>query len=224
MIELEHYNNLKQELTGQNVKLIAVSKNQPVDKIKYLFNLGQINFGENKAQELTSKQSELPSAINWHFIGHLQTNKVKYIVPFVTLIHSVDSFKLLKEIDKEASKAGRIVDCLLQVYIAREESKFGLDEKELYEILTSTEFNQMTHIRICGFMGMATYTDEHTIVRNEFKYLHKLFFRVKTEYFASKPEFKELSMGMSDDYKIAIEEGSTLIRVGTYIFGNRVYV
>jgi PLP dependent protein len=223
MIKLEHYNKLKQELLGHKVKLVAVSKNQPNNKIQFLYELGHRDFGENKVQELTSKYTELPSDIQWHFIGHLQTNKVKFIVPFVSLIHSVDSFKLLKEINKEALKAGRIVDCLLQVYIAKEESKFGLDEKELFDLISSQEFNKMTHIRICGFMGMATYTDDHTVVRNEFKYLHDLFNRVKADYFNNKPEFNELSMGMSDDYKIAIEEGSTMIRVGTYIFGERVY-
>jgi PLP dependent protein len=222
MIELEHYYNLKQELSGHNVKLVAVSKNQPNNKIQFLYDKGHRDFGENKAQELISKHTEMPSDIQWHFIGHLQTNKVKFIVPFVSLIHSVDSYKLLKEINKEALKAGRIVDCLLQVYIAKEESKFGLDEKELLDLISSQEFNEMTHIRICGFMGMATYTDNHAIVRNEFNYLHDLFSRVKAEYFVNKPEFRELSMGMSDDYEIAIEEGSTMIRVGTYIFGERV--
>ena len=223
MIELGHYNNLKLELAGHNVKLVAVSKNQDVEKIQFLYNLGQRDFGENKAQELTSKINELPADIHWHFIGHLQSNKIKYIIPFVSLIHSVDSYKLLNEINKEASRVGRIVDCLLQVYIAKEESKFGLDEKELFDLISSQEFNKMTHIRICGFMGMATYTDNQAIVRNEFKYLHDLFIRVKADYFNNKPEFNELSMGMSDDYKIAIDEGCTMIRVGTYIFGDRVY-
>jgi pyridoxal phosphate enzyme (YggS family) len=224
MIELQNYYELTKELAGRGVTLIAVSKTQPAEKIQLLYNLGHIDFGENKAQELLSKHSLLPADIKWHFIGHLQTNKVRQIVPFVSMIHSVDSFKLLREINKEAIKTGKIVNCLLQVYIAKEESKFGLDEKELSEILTSVEFAQMHHVKICGLMGMATFTDDHAIVRNEFKYLHDLFIRLKSEYFDNKPEFADLSMGMSDDYKISIEEGSTMIRVGTYIFGKRNYL
>lgn len=223
MIELEHYHNLKQELTGHDVKLIAVSKNQTNEKIKVLYDLGHRDFGENKAQELTAKQLVLPNDIQWHFIGHLQTNKIKYIVPFVTLIHSVDSFKLLKEINKEATKAGRVADCLLQIYIAKEESKFGLDEEELNEIFTSNEFYDLSNINITGLMGMATFTDNMTVVRLEFRYLYNLFNSIKTEYFRDKSSFKVLSMGMSDDYKAAIDEGSTMIRIGTYLFGQRVY-
>lgn len=221
MINLDNYHILNQELEKSNVQLIAVSKNQPNEKIQILYNLGHKNFGENKAKELTTKHTELPDDIKWHFIGHLQTNKIKFIIPFVTLIHSVDSFKLLKEINKEALKAGRVVDCLLQIYIAKEESKFGLDEEEVNEILSSNDFYDLENINITGLMGMATFTDNHTVVKQEFRYLHNLFNSIKAEYFRDSNSFKELSMGMSNDYKIAIEEGSTMIRVGTYIFGER---
>jgi PLP dependent protein len=223
MINLDNYNLLKQELLSKNVKLIAVSKNQPIEKIQILYNTGHRDFGENKAQELNSKHTELPNDIQWHFIGHLQTNKIKNIIPFISLIHSVDSFNLFKEINKEALKSGRVVDCLMQVFIAREESKFGMDEDELNEILNSNEFYDLKNINITGLMGMATFTDNTTVVRQEFKYLHNLFNRIKTEYFRDNLAFRELSMGMSDDYKIAIEEGSTIIRVGTYIFGERLF-
>ena len=222
MINLDNYHFLNQELENRNVKLIAVSKNQPNEKIQILYNLGHRDFGENKAQELTTKHIELPADIHWHFIGHLQTNKIKYIIPFVTLIHSVDSFKLLKEINKEALKIGRVVDCLLQIYIAKEESKFGLDDEELNEILSSKEFYDLENVNITGLMGMATFTDNHTVIRQEFRYQHNLFNSIKAEYFRDRNSFSELSMGMSDDYKIAIDEGSTMIRVGTYIFGDRV--
>jgi len=222
MINLDNYLHLKQELVNSNIKLIAVSKNQPNSNIQFLYDIGHRDFGENKAQELTSKHTALPPDIQWHFIGHLQTNKIKSIIPFVTLIHSVDSYKLLQEINKEALKVGRVVDCLLQVYIAKEESKFGLDEEELNEIPSSKEFNNLKNINITGLMGMATFTDDYSLVRKEFRYLNNLFNQIKTEYFKDTSTFKELSMGMSDDYKIAIEEGSTMIRVGTYIFSERV--
>lgn len=221
MIDFEHYNNLNQELSANNVTLIAVSKVQPVEKIKRLYDFGHRIFGENKAQELNSKYSELPADIKWHFIGHLQSNKIKSIIPFVSLIHSVDSYKLLQEINKEALKAERVVDCLMQIYIAKEESKFGLDEEELNDILSSKEFYELKNINITGLMGMATFTDNHTLVRQEFRYLKNLFNNIKGEYFRDSVSFKDLSMGMSDDYKVAIEEGSTMVRVGTYIFGER---
>ena len=223
MINLDNYHLLQQALVSSNVKLVAVSKNQPVEMIQFVYDNGQRDFGENKAQELTTKQSMLPNDIQWHFIGHLQSNKIKYIIPFVSLIHSVDSFKLLKEINKEAHKINRVVDCLLQIYIAKEESKFGLDEEELNEILKSNEFYDLKNINIKGLMGMATFTDNTSVVRQEFKCLYNLFNKIKIEYFNDKLSFSELSMGMSDDYKIAIEEGCTMIRVGTYIFGQRVY-
>ena len=221
MIDFEHYNNLNQELTANNVTLIAVSKVQPIEKIKRLYDFGHRIFGENKAQELNSKYSELPADIKWHFIGHLQSNKIKSIIPFVSLIHSVDSYKLLQEINKEALKAERVVDCLMQIYIAKEESKFGLDEEELNDILSSKEFYELKNINITGLMGMATFTDNHTLVRQEFRYLKNLFNNIKGEYFRDSVSFKDLSMGMSDDYKVAIEEGSSMVRVGTYIFGER---
>jgi pyridoxal phosphate enzyme (YggS family) len=223
MVNFENYYLLKEELADNNVKLIAVSKNQSAENIQILYNKDHRDFGENKAQELVSKYKELPVDINWHFIGHLQSNKIKSIIPFVTLIHSVDSFKLLVEINKEAAKAGRVADCLLQVYIAREESKFGLDQEELKEILNSDKFHELQNIRITGLMGMATFTDNQIIVRQEFRFLYNLFSKIKSEYFRDQLFFKDLSMGMSDDYKIAIEEGSTMIRVGTYIFGQRKY-
>ena len=221
MIDFEHYNNLNQELTANNVTLIAVSKVQPIEKIKRLYDFGHRIFGENKAQELNSKYSELPADIKWHFIGHLQSNKIRSIIPFVSLIHSVDSYKLLQEINKEALKAERVVDCLMQIYIAKEESKFGLDEEELNDILSSKEFYELKNINITGLMGMATFTDNHTLVRQEFRYLKNLFNNIKGEYFRDSVSFKDLSMGMSDDYKVAIEEGSSMVRVGTYIFGER---
>lgn len=186
-----------------------------------LYNEGQRVFGENRVQELLPKNEALPKDIAWHLIGHLQTNKVKYVVPFVAMIHSVDSLKLLQEIDKQAAKAGRVVDCLLQVFIATEETKFGLDEAELYALLNSPDYQAMQHIRICGLMGMASQTNDEDKVRGEFRRLAAIFSMVKEGYFADEPCFKELSMGMSSDYYIAVEEGSTLVRIGSLLFGAR---
>ena len=203
-------------------RLIAVSKTQPVEKIQEAYAAGQRLFGENKAQELTTKYEVLPKDIEWHMIGHLQSNKVKYIIPFVHLIHAVDSLKLLAEIDKQAGKVNRVVNCLLQIYIAAEDTKFGFSETELSEMLQSDEFTNLKNINVIGLMGMATLTADQDQIRKEFKSLKALFDKIKLMKLPSV-EMKELSMGMSGDYKIAIEEGSTLIRIGTAIFGERNY-
>lgn len=201
-------------------RLIAVSKTQPVERIREAYAGGQRVFGENKAQELTIKYEELPKDIEWHMIGHLQSNKVKYIAPFVHLIHSVDSLKLLAEIDKQAKKVNRIINCLLQIHIASEDTKFGFSEDEILNVLQSAEFQSMKNINILGLMGMATLTNDQAQIRKEFKSLKSLFDRIKNLQPPSA-DMKELSMGMSSDYKIAVAEGSTLIRVGTAIFGER---
>ena len=204
-------------------RLIAVSKTKPVEDLQQAYDAGQRVFGENKALEMRDKYEVLPKDIEWHFIGHLQTNKIKYIVPFVSLIHSVDSLNLLKEINKEAAKKGRAIDCLLQFHIASEDTKFGLDYTEAEALLNSEEYASMENIRIVGVMGMATFTNDTDKVRAEFKNLKTIFDKLKEKYFADSDSFKEISMGMSDDYKIAIEEGSTLVRVGSAIFGARNY-
>ena len=206
-----------------NVQLVCVSKFNPNDSIIEAYETGERVFGESKVQELCGKHESLPKDIDWHFIGHLQTNKIKYLVPFVSLIHGVDSFKLLSEIDKQAAKAGRRVNCLLQVHIAREETKFGFSADELLEMLSVCDWKHLENIQICGLMGMATYTDNREQIRAEFRSLKTLFDKAKSAYFASEPSFCELSMGMSDDYRLAIEEGSTLVRVGSSIFGHRNY-
>ena len=205
----------------KNVKLVAVSKTKPEELIMEAYNIGYKVFGENKIQDLVRKYENLPKDIEWHFIGHLQTNKIKFIVPFVSLIHAVDSFKLLKSINKEAKKINKTIDCLLQVHIAKEDTKFGLNKTELLEILDSTEFNKLKNINICGLMGMATYTNNIAQITKEFKYLSDLKTELKEKYFTKNSSFKELSMGMSGDYKIAIEQGSTIVRIGSDIFGAR---
>lgn len=205
------------------IKLVAVSKVQPNEKILEAHEAGHRRFGENKAQELMAKQPELPSDIEWHFIGHLQRNKVKYIAPFVTMIESVDSFKLLKEIEKQAGRNGRVIDCLLQFHIAEEESKFGLSMDEFREMMASPKFAGMKNVRICGVMGMATFTDDMDQVRKEFRFLKGIFDKAKEDHFANDPAFSEISMGMTGDYEVAIEEGSTIVRIGTAIFGERDY-
>lgn len=215
-------NNIR-ALLPDYVKLIAVSKTHPVSVIMEAYRAGHKIFGENRVQELLAKYNEMPKDIEWHLIGHLQTNKVKYIAPFVSLIHSVDSLKLLSVINKEAQKCDRVIDCLLQVYIASEETKFGLSADELHELLQSPELDQLQNVRICGLMGMATFTDNLQQVRTEFRFLKNLFEEVKQKYFKDKPWFKELSMGMSSDYQIAVEEGSTMVRIGSNIFGHRSY-
>lgn len=213
-------NNLRQNLpTG--CKLVAVSKTKPIEKILEAYDAGQRIFGENKVQELVPKHDALPKDIEWHMIGHLQTNKVKYIAPFVTLIHSVDSIKLLEEIDKQAERADRIIPCLLQIHIAEEETKFGFSPEELIDFLHSENLKRFEHVKIVGLMGMATFTEDTEQIRKEFKSLKSLFDRVGLLQLPQQVDLKELSMGMSSDYTIAAAEGSTMIRVGTAIFGER---
>jgi PLP dependent protein len=204
-----------------HVTLVAVSKTKPADKIEEAYRAGQLDFGENKVQEMADKFAVLPKVIKWHLIGHLQTNKVKYIAPFVSLIHSVDSLKLLMEIDKQAAKNKRIINCLLQFHIAEEETKFGLSEKEAHELLTSATYNSLKNIKIVGVMGMASFSDNKDQIRMEFSHLKMIFDALKINYFSTENSFKEISMGMSGDYELAIEEGITLIRVGSSIFGDR---
>ena len=189
-----------------------------------LYQQGQRIFGENKPQEMTSKYELLPKDIEWHFIGHLQTNKVKYIAPFVAMIHSIDSLKVLQEVDKQAGKNDRVIDCLLQFKIAAEDTKFGLSLEDGKSLLQDSDFQALKSVRIVGVMGMATFTDDEEQVRKEFRLLKSIFEQLKTDFFAQEPWFKEISMGMSDDYPIALSEGSTLIRIGTLLFGNRTYV
>lgn len=205
------------EQIGQNVQLVAVSKTKPVELLLEAYNAGQRVFGENKVQEMVAKHEQLPKDIEWHLIGHLQSNKVKYIAPFVSLIHAVDSLKLLETINKEALKNNRVIDCLLQIYIADEDTKFGLDETELNALLESETYKQMHNIRIVGLMGMATNTENENKIRNEFRKLKSLYNKLAN----GNKQFAILSMGMSSDYKIAVEEGSTMVRVGSLIFGNR---
>ena len=218
--------NLKRiaESLPERVKLVGVSKTKPVEAIEEAYEGGQRVFGENRAQELAEKYEVLPKDIEWHMIGHLQTNKVKYISAFVSLIHGVESLKLLETIDKEGKKHNRIIPCLLQFYVASEETKFGLDMKEAKALLDSEEYKNMKNVQIVGVMGMATNTDDETQIRQEFHHLKVIFDELKESYFAGKPEFKELSMGMSGDYMIAVEEGSTMVRVGSSIFGARNYM
>lgn len=210
-----------QHTIPSGVTLVAVSKTKPIEALQEVYEAGQRHFGENKVQEMVDKQVVLPKDIQWHLIGHLQTNKVKYLAPFVSLIHSVDSLKLLAEINKEAKKNNRIIPCLLQFHIATEETKFGLSLEEATEILESNEFIEMQHVSIVGIMGMATFTDDKEIVRQEFRTLEHYFQVLKSHFFKFNPDFKEISMGMSDDYLLAIEEGSTMVRVGSSIFGAR---
>jgi len=201
--------------------LIAVSKTHPFERIMEAYEAGQRDFGENKVQELVEKYEALPKDIRWHMIGHLQSNKVKYIAPFVHLIHGVDSFNLLKEINKQGQKNGRRISCLLQFHIAQEDTKFGLSLEEAKAFLAGPEFSLLDHVRICGVMGMATFTENTAQIRQEFQNLQAIYQKLLSSYFSSNSEFKEISMGMSDDYPIAMEEGSTLIRVGSKIFGAR---
>ena len=210
-----------QTLSATGTTLVAVSKTHPPERIMELYRQGQRIFGENRVQEMLEKQAALPNDIEWHLIGHLQTNKVKYIAPFVRMIQSVDSLRLLLEIDKQAAKNERVIDCLLQFHIAEEETKFGLDESEARELLSDPAFTQMKHVRICGVMGMATFTDDRDAVRREFRHLHSIFNHVKRDFFPNAPFFKEISMGMSGDWQAAVEEGSTMVRIGSLIFGDR---
>lgn len=205
----------------QGVRVVAVSKTKPPSAIMEAYDAGHRLFGENRVQELLGKKDHLPGDIEWHLIGHLQSNKVKYIAPFISMIESVDSYRLLTVIDRESRKAGRVTDCLLQVHIAKEETKFGFSETELEDMLREPGLASLNNVRICGLMGMATFTDDTEIVRSEFRYLRGIFEKLKHGYFASRGYFRELSMGMSGDYLIAIEEGSTIVRVGSLIFGER---
>jgi len=211
----------KKELEGENVELIAVSKFNDAAAVLTAYNAGQRIFGENIVQELVEKHEALPKDIEWHLIGHLQTNKVKYIAPFIQLIQSVDSLKLLAEINKQAAKNNRVIDCLLQIYIADEDTKFGLDHAETIELLRSEEYLAMKNIRITGLMGIASNNAPEKQTKDEFQELKVLFDGIKTSFFRKEDSFKELSMGMSGDYKLAIEEGSTMVRIGSSIFGVR---
>jgi len=212
----------KSELDGVGVKLIAVSKNHPADAVLEAYNAGQRTFGENLVQEMVEKEAQLPKDIKWHLIGHLQSNKVKYIAPFIEVIESVDSMKLLKEIDKQAAKNNRTINCLLQVYIADEDTKFGLGYDELIELLRSEEFTTCKNVRILGLMGIATNNASEKQTQAEFNELKVLFDGIKLSFFRKDDYFKELSMGMSADYKLAIAQGSTMVRIGSSIFGKRV--
>ena len=217
---INEHNYFSLNNTLQKVMLVAVSKTKHVEDIKALYNLGQRDFGENYVQELADKYEVLPKDIRWHFIGHLQTNKVKFIAPFVSLIHGVDSFKLLKEINKQGEKNNRIINCLLQIHIAQEETKFGLNEDELDDIFGSTELKDLQNIKICGMMGMASFTENEETIRNEFRYLKTLFNSYK-KLSTNNCQLTTLSMGMSSDHRIAIEEGSNMVRIGSLIFGER---
>lgn len=212
---------ITRELESREVKLIAVSKTKPVEDITEAYAAGQRDFGENQVQELVEKQSLLPNDINWHLIGHLQTNKVKSIAPFISLIHSVDSLKLLQEINKQALKNNRVIDCLLQIYIADEDTKYGLDFAEAVEILRSEEFTELKNVRITGLMGIATNTENPKRIADEFYELQTLFKGIKLTFFRKDDYFKEISIGMSSDYKIALEHDTTMIRLGSTIFGTR---
>ena len=207
----------------QGVTLVAVSKFHPVEALWEAYNAGQRVFGESRAQELSAKQKVLPEDIEWHFIGHLQTNKIKYMIPYVAMIHGIDSYKLLAEVNKQAVKAGRTVNCLLQIHVAQEETKFGFSPEECKEMLNAGEWKELTHVRICGLMGMASNTDCIEQINREFGLLNRLFNEIKTTWFIHSDTFCELSMGMSHDYHEAIAAGSTLVRVGSKIFGERIY-
>lgn len=217
------YHSLKQECEQRKVTLVAVSKTKSAAAIQELYDLGQRDFGENYVQELVQKQQELPVDIRWHFIGHLQSNKVKMIAPFVHLIHAVDSFKLLQEIAKQAAKNERTIDVLLQLHVADEDTKFGMDENELMYCLEqyAAQLRELQHVRIRGLMGMASFTEDITQVRQELHRIRNAFVQMKQTFFTSLPHFDTCSMGMSSDYKIAVEEGSTMVRIGSMLFGSR---
>ncbi|AFK01799.1 protein of unknown function UPF0001 [Emticicia oligotrophica DSM 17448] len=219
MAIVENIQFIEKEIAGKDITLVAVSKTKPVEMLMEAYNAGFKRFGENYVQELVGKYEEMPKDIEWHFIGHLQSNKVKYIAPFVSLIHSVDSFKLLQEINKQGAKNNRVIDCLLQIYIAEEDTKSGMTEEECLEILKPEVLGQLSNIKIAGLMGMTTLTDDEVQIRKEFKKLKDFYNSIISE----NSSLQILSMGMSGDYTIAIEEGSTMIRVGSKIFGERIY-
>jgi PLP dependent protein len=218
---MSKFEEISELLKEKNVRLVAVSKTKPNEAILDLYALGQRDFGENRVQELREKQESLPNDIRWHLIGHLQSNKVKYIAEWVWMIHSVDSLALLEEIDKQAKKYNRVIPVLLQVYIANEETKFGLDKDELHALLKSDGYHSLKNIAVCGLMGMATNTEDTNIIREEFEGLKQLFSEIKQQYFIGDDRFTEISMGMSSDYEIAIASGSTMVRIGSLLFGNR---
>lgn len=215
-----NYRNIQTFLSQKNITLVVVTKTRSVEDILQLYNAGHRDFGENRVQELNGKFEQLPKDIRWHIIGHLQKNKVKYVAPYIHLIHSVDTAGLLTEINKHGEKNNRIIDCLMQMHIASEETKFGLDENELMQILESGYYKKLKYMHIKGLMAMATNTGDAEKVRSEFQHLYKIFLRVKEKYFSADAQFKEISMGMSSDYKIAIEEGATMVRIGSLIFKN----
>jgi len=219
----ENIEILRKEMQGYPCRLVAISKTKPDEEIMEAYEAGQRIFGENKVQELTDKYERLPKDIEWHMVGHLQTNKVKYIAPFVALIHSVDSWKLLKEINKQATRNDRVIPCLMQVHIAQEETKYGLSKEELYSILKDESLGALENIRINGLMGMATFTEDRDKIRKEFRYLKSIYDDISEMIRHPLIEMRELSMGMTGDYQIAMEEGSSLVRIGTAVFGERNY-
>lgn len=213
---------LRSELP-EGVNLLAISKYQPIEALQEAYDAGQRMFGENHIQEMAAKAAALPKDIAWHFTGHVQTNKIKYMASFVSLIHAVDSFRLLREINKHAAKHDRIIDCLLQIHIAQEDTKYGLTIEECRELLATEPWRELTNVRIVGLMAMGSNTDDMELVRGEFRQMKQLFDELRDTYFADEPSFSQLSEGMTDDYPIAIEEGSTIVRIGSMIFGDRVY-
>ena len=218
----EQIKRLRSELP-EGVNLLAISKYQPIEALQEAYDAGQRMFGENHIQEMAAKAAALPKDIAWHFTGHVQTNKIKYMASFVSLIHAVDSFRLLREINKHAAKHDRIIDCLLQIHIAQEDTKYGLTIDECRELLATEPWRELTNVRIVGLMAMGSNTDDMELVRGEFRQMKQLFDELKDTYFAEEPSFSQLSEGMTDDYPIAIEEGSTIVRIGSMIFGDRVY-
>lgn len=222
MVDTVAYERISARLGSQHVTLVAVSKTKPVSDIEALYAMGQRDFGENYVQELAGKHPQLPADIRWHFIGHLQRNKVRFIAPFVHLIHGIDSLRLLEAVDKEAARAGRRIDCLLQVHIASEETKFGMDAGDIRELLMATETGRkLPNVRICGLMGMASFSDDQSLVRREFQGLKSLFDDLRSGLMSSCDHFSILSMGMSADHETAIEEGSNMVRIGSLLFGAR---
>jgi pyridoxal phosphate enzyme (YggS family) len=216
----EQITRLRKELP-EGVSLLAISKYQPIEALQEAYDAGQRMFGENHIQEMAAKAASLPKDIQWHFTGHVQTNKIKYMAPFVNLIHAVDSFRLLREIDKHAAKHERCIDCLLQIHIAQEETKYGLTVDECRHLLANESWRELQHVRITGLMAMGSNTDDMEQVRSEFKQIKNLFDELKEKYFPDEPSFCQISEGMTDDYPIAIEEGSTIVRIGSMIFGER---
>jgi len=218
------YHDILELLSEYNAKLVLVSKTKPASQIKFYYDQGQRDFGENRVQEMVAKHEQLPQDIKWHQIGHLQKNKVKYIAPFVHLIHSVDNLDLLVEINKRAIQNNRTIDVLLQIKIAKEDTKFGLSVEKCIELLESQKYKELKNIRITGLMGMATFTYDQEQIKNEFGFLKAFFDKIKNQYFKDKSHFSELSMGMSSDYKIALEQGATIVRIGSLIMGSRNFL